>query len=65
MPGIQGILRAAARIRHSRRECPAAVEPLGDGRVRVRFDEPQRACAPGQSVVFYDGETVLGGGFLE
>ena len=65
LPDLTAPLRAAARIRHSRRECPAAVEPLGDGRVRVRFDEPQRACAPGQSVVFYDGETVLGGGFLE
>lgn len=57
--------RATVKIRHSRRECPAALEPLGDGRVRILFDEAQRACAPGQSAVFYDGEAVLGGGFLE
>ena len=57
--------RVTARIRHSRRDCPATVEPLGDGRVRILFDEPQRACAPGQSAVFYEGDAVLGGGFLE
>ena len=57
--------RVTAKIRHSRRDCPATVEPLGEGRVRVRFDEPQRACAPGQSAVFYQGDAVLGGGFLE
>ena len=57
--------RVTAKIRHSRRDCPTTVEPLGEGRVRVRFDEPQRACAPGQSAVFYQGDAVLGGGFLE
>lgn len=57
--------RVTAKIRHSRRDCPATVEPLGDGRVRILFDEAQRACAPGQSAVFYEGDAVLGGGFLE
>ena len=37
---------------------------LRDGRVRVRFDTPQRAVTPGQSVVLYDGDMVLGGGII-
>ena len=57
--------RVTAKIRHSRQDCPATVEPLGGGRVRILFDEAQRACAPGQSAVFYEGDAVLGGGFLE
>jgi tRNA-specific 2-thiouridylase len=35
------------------------------GRVQVRFDTPQRAVTPGQGAVFYAGETVLGGGWIE
>ena len=57
--------RVTAKIRHSRQDCPATVEPLEGGRVRILFDEAQRACAPGQSAVFYEGDAVLGGGFLE
>jgi len=37
---------------------------LSDPSVRVTFDEPQRAVAPGQAVVFYDGDVVLGGGWI-
>jgi tRNA-specific 2-thiouridylase len=37
---------------------------LDGGRVRVTFDEPQRAVTPGQAVVFYDGDTVLGGAWI-
>ena len=58
-------LRAAARIRHRHREVPALITPLGDDRVRVDFDEPQRAVAPGQGVAFYDGDVLLGGGWIE
>ncbi|MBR6905830.1 MAG: tRNA 2-thiouridine(34) synthase MnmA, partial [Selenomonadaceae bacterium] len=39
--------------------------PLEDGQARVEFDEPQRAVTPGQSVVFYEGDYVLGGGIIE
>ena len=57
--------RVTAKIRHSRQDCPATVEPLEGGRARILFDKAQRACAPGQSAVFYEGDAVLGGGFLE
>jgi tRNA-specific 2-thiouridylase len=60
----QAPIRAAVRIRYRAREAPALVEPLPGGRVRVRFDEPQRAIAPGQAAVFYDGEVCLGGGWI-
>lgn len=58
-------LRCSARIRHRHPPAPAWVDALPEGRMRVRFDEPQRAIAPGQSVVLYDGEVVLGGGWIE
>jgi tRNA-uridine 2-sulfurtransferase len=57
-------VRADVRVRYRHAEAPAAVEPLGGGRVRVRFDEPQRAVTPGQATVFYRGEEVLGGGWI-
>jgi len=57
--------RVTARIRHQHREASASVEPLPDERVRVTFDEPQSAVAPGQAVVMYDGERVVGGGWIE
>ncbi len=54
-----------ARIRHRHPDAAARVEPLPGDRVSVAFDEPQRAVAPGQAVVFYDGDTVLGGGWID
>jgi tRNA-uridine 2-sulfurtransferase len=57
--------RVTARIRHRHREAPASIEPLPDSRVRVSFDEPQSAVAPGQAVVIYDGDTVVGGGWID
>ena len=54
-----------ARIRHRHPLATATVEPLPDARASVVFDEPQQAVAPGQAVVFYDGDTVLGGGWIE
>jgi tRNA-specific 2-thiouridylase len=58
-------LRAQVRIRYRHAEAPAAIRPLGEGRVRVDFDTPQRAITPGQAAVFYDGEVCLGGGWIE
>ncbi len=54
-----------ARIRYRHQEAPALVTPLADGRVKVEFEEPQRAITPGQAVVFYDGDIVVGGGWIE
>lgn len=55
-------LRAKARSRMA--EQPATVYPEENGYVRVVFDEPQRALTPGQAVVLYDGDTVVGGGII-
>jgi tRNA-specific 2-thiouridylase len=57
-------LRARARIRYKHTESPATISPLDRDTVHVRFDKPQRAITPGQSVVFYDGDIVLGGGII-
>jgi tRNA-specific 2-thiouridylase len=45
-------------------EQPATVYPQEDGSAIVTFDEPQRAITPGQSVVLYDGDLVIGGGTI-
>src|SRR5437868_9069440 len=57
-------VRAEVRVRYRHDAAPANVTPLEGGRVRVRFDEPQRAVTPGQATVFYRGEEVLGGGWI-
>lgn len=57
-------LRATARVRYHQREQAATVTVLEDGYVHLLFDEPQRAITPGQAVVLYDGDTVLGGGTI-
>jgi tRNA-specific 2-thiouridylase len=57
-------VRADVRVRYRHEEAPATIKPLGVGRVRIRFDEPQRAVTPGQATVFYRGEEVLGGGWI-
>ena len=57
-------LRCQAQIRYRHEAAAAAVEMTGDDRVRVTFDEPQFGVAPGQAVVFYDGDRVLGGGWI-
>lgn len=60
-----GPFRAAVRVRYNHEAASATVAPIGDGRVRVRFDEPQWAITPGQALVIYDGDAVLGGGWIE
>jgi len=65
IPELKGELKVTAKIRYSAKEAPAKISPLPDGRVKVMFDEPQRAITPGQSVVFYDGNAVVGGGVIE
>jgi tRNA-specific 2-thiouridylase len=53
---------ATVRIRYRGDDVPAVIEPLDGDRVRVEFRSPQRAVAPGQSVVLYAGDEMLGGG---
>ena len=57
--------RATAQIRHRHPEAAATITPMDDARVQVEFDAPQTAVAPGQALVIYDGEVVLGGGWIE
>ena len=64
LPALEGPLRCRARIRYRMEEAPATIAPApedGENAVRVLFDQPQRAVTPGQAVVFYDGDVVLGG----
>ena len=56
--------RAAAKIRYKAREAPCTIIPLPDSAARVCFDQAQRDITPGQGIVFYDGEIVLGGGII-
>lgn len=57
-------IRCEAKIRSQAKLAACQATPLPDGRVRVDFLEPQRAPAPGQSCVLYEGDRVLGGGFI-
>ena len=57
-------IRAGVKIRYLHEAAGATVHPEEGGSARVEFDNPQRAITPGQAVVFYDGETVLGGGWI-
>jgi tRNA-uridine 2-sulfurtransferase len=58
-------IRVAAQIRHRHQPAPATARSLGDARAEVVFDTPQVAITPGQAVVMYDGEIVLGGGWID
>ena len=64
IPEPDGFLEAAVKTRYSQREAAAVVEPLPGGRIHVTFRDPQRAITPGQAVVLYDGDLVLGGGTI-
>lgn len=57
--------RAKAKVRYRHAEQWATVHLIGRDRIRVEFDEPQRAITKGQSVVLYDGDYVLGGGVIQ
>jgi len=59
-------VRAQIKIRNKHEAAEATLYPTSDpARVEIRFDQPQRAVTPGQAAVFYDGDLVLGGGWIE
>ena len=62
---LTGPLKVTAKTRYRQKDVPATITPMAEGRVHVVFDEPQRAITPGQAVVFYDGDLVVGGGVIE
>lgn len=62
--GLDGPMHVSARSRAHAQEAPAVIEPWRSSQVKVTFDEPQRSLTPGQAVVFYDEDIVVGGGTL-
>lgn len=64
MDRIETPLRCSAKIRYRHKEQPCTVTQPEEDLLKVVFDEPQRAITPGQSVVLYDGDVVLGGGVI-
>jgi tRNA-specific 2-thiouridylase len=61
---LRSPIRVSAKIRHRHEPARATIEQAANGEVQVTFDEPQRAITPGQAVVFYDGDLVVGGGWI-
>lgn len=61
---LAGPSRLAVKIRYAASRVASWVQPLGQDRIRVDFDAPQRAITPGQAVVLYDGDEVIGGGTI-
>lgn len=62
---LSGPLRVEAQVRYNARPAPATISPLPDGRVKVVFDKPQWAITPGQAVVYYSSDHLVGGGTIE
>ena len=63
-PALSDPIRVTAKIRHSQHEQAATVFPEENGIVRVVFDQPQRAITPGQAIVLYQDDIVVGGGTI-
>ena len=64
IPELIAPMRVRIKIRHRHEPAWATLEPAGTDEVVATFDEPQRAVTPGQSAVFYDGDEVVGGGWI-
>lgn len=62
--GLEEEARLKAKIRYNHPGAECVISPAEEGKVRVTFDQPQRAITPGQAVVFYQGEYVAGGGII-
>jgi len=57
-------IRVTVKIRHRHEPAPATIERAAEDEILITFDEPQRAITPGQAAVFYDGDVVVGGGWI-
>jgi tRNA-specific 2-thiouridylase len=57
-------MRVSVKIRHRHEPAAATIEMAGAAEIVVNFDQPQRAVTPGQAAVFYDGDVVVGGGWI-
>ena len=64
VPEISGEMRVWAKIRYNHKGAWCKVKMTGEDEILCEFEEPQRAAAPGQAVVLYDGDYVLGGGII-
>ena len=64
IPELTGPMRVQIKIRHRHEPAWASLEPAGADEILATFDESQRAVTPGQSSVFYDGDEVVGGGWI-
>ena len=60
-----GWIAATAQIRHRHRPASGRVRAIDEQRAEFEFDEPQPAVTPGQAAVFYDGDMVIGGGWID
>ncbi len=61
---LKSEMRVTAKLRYRHKDQPAVIIPLNENEVKIIFDQPQRAASPGQAAVFYDGDTVIGGGTI-
>jgi tRNA-specific 2-thiouridylase len=61
---LPGPKRVSVKIRHRHEPAPATIEKAGADEILVTFDNAQRAVTPGQAAVFYDGDVVVGGGWI-
>lgn len=57
-------MRVSVKLRYRHNAASAVIKPMENGNIEIVFDQPQRAASPGQSAVFYDGDTVVGGGII-
>ncbi|HTW45658.1 MAG TPA: tRNA 2-thiouridine(34) synthase MnmA [Acidobacteriaceae bacterium] len=64
IPRLDREMRVRVKIRHRHEPAPAILRMIASDEVEARFDEPQRAVTPGQAAVFYDGDEVVGGGWI-
>lgn len=61
---LEDEMKVTAKLRYRHNAADAVIRPLTNGNIQIVFKEPQRAASPGQSAVFYDGDTVVGGGII-